>query len=69
MIIVFLENECAGLFVFVLLLMEDDYFILCKMSIECLLKDLGEDLGSWTHGNYALTRKLMWSTLIFCHVR
>lgn len=32
--------------------------------VESLHADLWEDLGSWTHVNAALTRKLVWPLLI-----
>ena len=34
------------------------------MLVGILHEDLGEDLGSWTHGNSTLTKKLVWSMLI-----
>jgi hypothetical protein len=35
-----------------------------NVLVGSLLKDLREDLGSWTHINSTLTRKLVWPTLI-----
>ena len=44
-----------------------DYLILCYLCLSLfnvLVKSLHEDLGSWTHVNSTLTRKLVWPTLI-----
>jgi hypothetical protein len=38
--------------------------LLINVSVGSLHEDLGEDLGSWTHGDSTLTRKLVWPTLI-----
>ena len=58
------KNNVGDHLPLVLLLSECYHFILCKVLVISLYEDLGEDPGSWTHGDSTLSRKLVWSTLI-----